>query len=514
MPIDPGVRKGRGAGSNPEGRFETRRTEAVDDGWPQELADELPPLATTLTAEHAKHVITRNDSPDIAFEQSINPYRGCEHGCVYCIWGGTEILMGNGATKAIADIRAGDEIYGTELRGQYRRYVKTQVLAHWRTRKTAYQVRLAEGTELIASADHRFLTERGWKFVAQPYAQRKSHLTNEDTLIGLCAARAAVCNCEPLGVQTQPCLDVVSVECLDERELFDITTGTGDFIANGVISHNCYARPAHAYMNLSPGLDFETRIFYKARAAELLEDELTRPGYVCKPLNLGANTDPYQPAERKLKVTRSLLEVLHRFRHPLTIVTKSALVERDIDILADMARDALVSVFVSITTLDSKLKRGLEPRAPAPSARLGAVRKLNEAGIPVGVLVAPIIPAVNDHEIEAILEASAQAGARTAGYVMLRLPHEVKDLFREWLTNHLPERADHVMSLIRAMRDGKDNDPRFGARMRGNGTFAELIRQRFQVCSRRLGLDQGRALQLSTRHFRSRAAAGGQLDLI
>jgi DNA repair photolyase len=179
-----------------------------------------------------------------------------------------------------------------------------------------------------------------------------------------------------------------------------------------------------------------------------------------------------------------------------------------------MARDALVSVFVSITTLDPALKRGLEPRAPAPLARLGAVRKLNDAGIPVGVFVAPIIPAVNDHEIEAILEACAQAGARTAGYVMLRLPYEVKDLFREWLANHLPERADHVMSLIRAMRDGKDNDPRFGSRMKGQGAYAELIGQRFAVCSRRLGLDRGRALQLSTCHFRSRAAAGGQLDLI
>lgn len=359
MPLELGFRKGRGAGSNPEGRFETRRVEAADDGWMKEPADELPPLETTVTAERARHIITRNDSPDVPFEQSINPYRGCEHGCVYC-----------------------------------------------------------------------------------------------------------------------------------------------------------FARPAHAYVNLSPGLDFETRLFYKADAARLLEEELARPGYVCKAINFGANTDPYQPIERDLKVTRSLLEVLQRFRHPLTIVTKSALVERDIDILSDMARDALVSVFLSVTTLDAGLKRALEPRAPAPVARLGVMRKLNEAGIPVGVLVAPVIPAVNDHEIEAILEACAAAGARSAGYVMLRLPYEVKTLFREWLTNHMPERAERVMSLIRGMREGKENDPRFGSRMHATGSYAELIAQRFKVCSRRLGLDQGRGFQLSTAYFQARRAAGGQLDLL
>ena len=310
-------------------------------------------------------------------------------------------------------------------------------------------------------------------------------------------------------------LRVKAVEPLESAlPLFDITTGTGDFIANGVISHNCFARPAHAYMNLSPGLDFETRLFYKADAARLLEEELARPGYVCKPINFGANTDPYQPIERELKVTRSLLEVLQRARHPLTIVTKSALIERDIDILSDMARDALVSVFLSVTTLDAGLKRTLEPRAPGPASRLGAMRKLNAAGIPVGVLVAPVIPAVNDHEIEAILEACADAGARTAGYVMLRLPYEVKVLFREWLTNHMPERAEHVMSLIRAMRDGKENDPRFGSRMHAEGSYAELIGQRFKLCSRRLGLDQGRGFQLSTRYFKPRPPSGGQLDLL
>ncbi len=358
QPLLPGT--GRGALSNPEGRFESRRVAAVDDGWPKDPeAEELPPLETTVAAEHAKRIITRNDSPDISFEQSINPYRGCEHGCVYC-----------------------------------------------------------------------------------------------------------------------------------------------------------YARPSHSYVNLSPGLDFETKLFYKAHAAQLLETELSRPGYVCKPINLGANTDPYQPIERKLRVTRSILEVLQRHRHPVTIVTKSSLIERDLDILTDLARDDLVSAFVSITTLDAALKRKLEPRAPSPAARLHAVRALKAAGVPVGVFVAPVIPAVTDHEMERILEAAAQAGALTAGYVLIRLPYEVKTLFREWLDAHVPARAEHVMSLIRATRGGRENDPRFGSRMRGEGAYAELIGRRFETACRRLGLLRHRGSRLSTQHFRPYLSAGDQLTLL
>jgi DNA repair photolyase len=353
-------RPGRGALSNPEGRFESRRVTPVDDGWASDAdANELPPLETTVTAEHAKRVISRNDSPDIGFEQSINPYRGCEHGCVYC-----------------------------------------------------------------------------------------------------------------------------------------------------------YARPSHSYVNLSPGLDFETKLFYKAHAAQLLENELSKPGYVCKPINLGANTDPYQPVERKLRVTRSILEVLQRHRHPVTLVTKSSLIERDLDILVDLARDQLVSAFVSITTLDAALKRKLEPRAPSPAARLRAVRALHAAGVPVGVLVAPVIPAVTDHEIERILEACAEAGAQTAGYVLIRLPYELKTLFREWLDAHLPERAEHVMSLIRATRNGRENDPRFGSRMRGEGAYAELLGRRFATACRRLGLNGHRESGLSTQHFRPYLSAGDQLTLL
>jgi DNA repair photolyase len=358
MQSPPKPLKGHGAISNPEGRFESRRVRAVDDGWSADREQEPPPLETTVTAEHARSIITRNDSPDILFAQSINPYRGCGHACVYC-----------------------------------------------------------------------------------------------------------------------------------------------------------YARPAHSYINLSPGLDFETKLFYKHNAAELLQQELTRPNYVCKSITLGANTDPYQPVERNLKVTRSILEVLKRFRHPVSIVTKGHLVERDIDILGDMARDNLASVLVSVTTLDPDLKRKLEPRAPGPGARLHAIRSLRDAGVPVGTLVAPIIPAINDHEIEHILEAVAEAGARSAGYVMLRLPYEVKNLFREWLAAHYPLRAAHVMSLINDLRGGRDNDPNFGSRMRGKGPFAELVRRRFEITCKRLNLNASRYPPLNTQLFSPPCPERKQLDL-
>jgi DNA repair photolyase len=697
--------KGRGAISNPEGRFESRRVEAVDDGWTIDTDEEVAPLATTVTAEHAKSIISRNDSPDIPFEQSINPYRGCGHGCVYCASGDTNILMVNGQTKLLGDLKIGDEIIGTERRGHYRRYVKTRVLAHWETLKPAYRLMLADGTSITASADHRFLSDRGWKFVMETEQgrNRRAHLTTGNKLMGVgmttgslestpsyrqgylcgvirgdghvgirkyalrrggegthCHFRLAMADdealqrsgsyLEELGVQTrafllqkatatsrevyaisagvragfrmieklvawpgfaptewtrgflggifdaegsysegivritntdhvilgrveeslrnfgfastydvpsrgknrlvhhlrllgglreqlrffhlvdpaitrkrtifgqalksQAFLDIVEIEPLGvSMPMYDITTGTGDFIANGVVSHNCYARPAHSYVNLSPGLDFETKLFYKKNAAALLKKELSRPRYVCKAINLGANTDPYQPIERKLNVTRSILEVLQEFRHPVTIVTKGHLIERDLDILAAMARDNLASVHVSVTTLDPALKRVLEPRAPSHAARLHAIRCLKEAGIPVGALVAPVIPAINDHEIEHILEAVAQAGARGAAYVMLRLPYEVKDLFREWLERHYPLRAAHVMSLVRDIRGGRDNDPNFGSRMVGSGAFAELVRRRFDVACRRLALNAARSPALDTTLFRVPRAPDAQLNL-
>ena len=275
----------------------------------------------------------------------------------------------------------------------------------------------------------------------------------------------------------------------------------------------CYARPSHAYLGLSPGLDFETKLFYKQDAAKVLEAELSHPRYVCKPIMLGANTDPYQPVERRLQVTRSILAVLAKCRHPVSIVTKGVLVARDIDLLAELARQNLTSVVMSLTTLDVEVKRTLEPRAASPQARLKIMRQLAEAGVPTGVLVAPVIPAITDHETESILEAAKDAGARMAGYVLLRLPYEVKDLFREWLAQHYPERASHVMSLVRDARDGRDNDPNFGTRMRGTGPYAELLRNRFKLATRRLGLDSSRNVALETTHFRQPGPAGSQLQL-
>jgi DNA repair photolyase len=274
----------------------------------------------------------------------------------------------------------------------------------------------------------------------------------------------------------------------------------------------CYARPSHAYLGLSPGLDFETKLLAKLDAAPLLERELARPGYRCQPIALGTNTDPYQPQERRLGITRSILEVLAQCRHPVTIVTKSAAVTRDLDLLAAMAADGLARVALSVTTLDPALARTLEPRAAAPHRRLEALRTLSAAGVPTSVMVAPVIPALNDHEIEAVLEAAAAAGTQQAGYVFLRLPHEVKELFTAWLKVHAPLRAERVLALVRQCRGGKLNDPTFGRRMRGQGAYADLIARRFALATRRLGLNQS-STPLRTDLFESPAEGRRQLRL-
>lgn len=338
--------KNRGAISNPEGRFEKERREVFDDGW--DLEEEvLPPLETTILQEIAKSIITRNDSPDIGFDQSINPYRGCEHGCIYC-----------------------------------------------------------------------------------------------------------------------------------------------------------YARPSHAYMNMSPGLDFETKIFYKVDGAKLLEKELSHPRYVCKPVVVGANTDPYQPLESKLKVTREILEVFNRYNHPVVIITKSALIERDIDLLAQLAARSLVKVAVSVTTLSTQLKQILEPRTATPKARLRVIRTLTQARVPVRVMAAPMIPMINDMELEKILQLAGEAGAPFASYTLIRLPYEVKDLFKEWLAKHFPDRAQRVMSHIRQMRGGKEYDATFGKRMHGEGEFAKLLATRFQLACQRFNLNQTHSMVLDTQSFK------------
>jgi DNA repair photolyase len=354
----PAARTGRGAVSNPPGRFELTHAELTDDGWGS-LDEELPPFATTVTAEPARTIISRNKSPDIAFDQSINPYKGCEHGCIYC-----------------------------------------------------------------------------------------------------------------------------------------------------------YARPSHGYLNLSPGLDFETKLFYKPDAAQLLERELAAPGYRCSPITIGANTDPYQPIEKQFRITRSIIEVLASYRHPFSIITKSALIERDVDLLAPLAKHDLVQVFVSVTTLSNEIKRTLEPRTSSPAARLRAIRTLSAAGIPVGVMVAPVIPVLTDSELERILEAAAKAGAQTAGYVVLRLPHELKDLFRDWLELHEPLKAKHVLTRLNALHGGRDYDSSWGRRQSGQGEYASLLRQRFIAACSRYGLRSGERFAHNLDLFRPPRHGPEQLALI
>jgi len=348
--------KGRGARSNATGRFEPETVEAFDDGWTGEDAGAAP-LRTTLTPEHARTIIAKNTSPDIGFDRSINPYKGCEHGCIYC-----------------------------------------------------------------------------------------------------------------------------------------------------------YARPSHAWMGLSPGLDFESRLFFKPGAAGLLEREFAKPRYVCKRIHIGGNTDPYQPVERELNSTRSILEVMQRFRHPFSIITKSVLIARDADILGPMGQAGLASACVSVTTLDRGLARAMEPRASTPARRLEAIARLADAGCPVSVGFAPVIPGLNDHELESVLEAASKAGATSAMYVTLRLPLEIKDLFREWLADARPERAARVMSLIRQTRGGKDYDADWSQRMKGTGPVAELIAARFRAAVKRYGLEAPRR-PLDETQFRVPASAKIQGDL-
>src|SRR3954464_8975434 len=323
----------RGARSHLQGRFESAAREPFDDGWTPE-EQETQRLQTSVTIERARSIISRNDSPDVGFSQSINPYRGCEHGCIYC-----------------------------------------------------------------------------------------------------------------------------------------------------------YARPSHSYLELSPGLDFETKLFAKTNAVEQLREELARPGYRASPIALGANPDCYQPIERKHRITRGILEVLAECEHPVTMVTKSALIERDLDLLAPMAAKNLVKVFVSIGTLDRELARKLEPRAASPQRRLDVLKALSKNGVPCGVMVAALIPALNDKTLEHVLEQAASAGAAEAAYVIMRLPNELKVLFKEWLAAHYPERAEHVISIVRQIRGGRDNDPNFGTRMSGTGNYAELIEKRFDIACRRFGLN-------------------------
>jgi DNA repair photolyase len=354
-PVGEARRRGRGAQTNATGRFEPRVTIAFDDGW--QSIEDLPPFKTEVALDTARKVITRNTSPDISFDRSINPYRGCEHGCIYC-----------------------------------------------------------------------------------------------------------------------------------------------------------FARPTHAYLGLSPGLDFESKLYMKPDAPELLERELSARNYTPRTIAIGTNTDPYQPIERRFEIMRRILEVLERAGHPVGIVTKSNLILRDIDILERMAKRNLVRVAVSVTTMDAKLSRVMEPRAPTPPRRLEALRQLAHAGVPTAVMVAPVIPAINDAEIERILEAAVANGVHHAGYVLLRLPLEIRDLFSEWLKENFPDRHDHVFKLVRDTRGGKDYDSTWGKRQTGTGPVAWMIGRRFEVACEKLGFNVERR-KVTTEHFRPPKPMAAQLDL-
>jgi DNA repair photolyase len=356
MRVRPDRNRGRSAGINPSGRFEPVSRHVFDDGW--NSLEELPPFKTEVQVEKPRTIITRNESPDISFDRSINPYRGCEHGCVYC-----------------------------------------------------------------------------------------------------------------------------------------------------------FARPTHAFMGLSPGLDFESKLFAKPDAARMLDRELSKPGYQPRTIAIGTNTDPYQPIEKQYRIMREILEVLEARGHPVGIVTKSALVTRDIDILSRMAERGLAKVALSVTTMDRMLARTMEPRASTPTKRLEAIRQLSDAGIPASVMVAPVIPGLNDPEMERILDSARAAGAREAGYVILRLPLEVAPIFKDWLLRHYPDRYRHVMSLVRSMRDGKDYDSEWGKRMKGAGPYAWQIGRRFEIAAKRLGLNAERR-QLRIDQFVAGSGAGEQLMLL
>jgi DNA repair photolyase len=498
--------RGRGAGSNPANRFEPLVVDREEPGPDK--------VATQLLADTTRSIIARNDSPDVGFETSVNPYRGCEHGCVYCLAGDTPILMADGTTRPLRAIAVGDEIYGTLRDGKQRRCVPTRVLAHWETSKPAYAVILADGTRLVASGDHRFLADGGWKFVTtgDNGGARRPHLTIGDRLLGTGDLAAVARTNGIVGRVVSPLagLSVRAIEPVGKPvELFDITTVTGDFIADGVVSHNCFARPFHEYLGFSSGLDFETKILVKEQAPELLRRELMSPKWEPQLLVMSGVTDCYQPSERKLEITRRCLGVLAEFRNPVHVITKNHLVTRDVDHLGELASFGAASVTLSITSLDPEVARRMEPRASAPRERLEAVTRLREAGIPCGVNVAPVVPGITDHELPAILAAAKEAGAVWATFMFVRLPHAVKDLFQDWLAEHYPDRKEKVLARIRALRGGKLNEGQFGKRFRAEGVFAEQMQQLFEATARRLDLPRG-GPELSTASFRR---PGQQLEL-
>ncbi len=669
-----------------------------------EYLEEAPPARLEVYEDHTREILSHNDSPDVGFAWSVNPYRGCFHACSYCMSGETPILMGDGTTRRLAEVRVDDIIYGSVARGTYRRYARTKVLAHWQTLKKAFRITLEDGTTLVASSDHRFLTERGWKYVKGSTCggQRRPHLTTGNSLLGtgafathppidadykrgyLCGMvrgdgllrifryaregrahgdqfqfRLALVDLEPLrrareflsdfevatrefvfqeafamrrrmvGIRTHarshferiqeicswpasripswragflagifdaegsysggilrisntderildevrgclaalrfdatldrsrepgratqvrvrgglrehlrffhsvaPCitrkrdiegqalksaakLRVVSIEPLGMAiPMYDITTGTGDFIANGVVSHNCYARPSHEYLGFGAGTDFDRKITVKPEAPRLLREAFERPSWKGELIVYSGVTDCYQPLEASYRLTRGCLEVCAEYRNPVGIITKSPLIERDLDVLQALAKVADVGVTVSIPLWDREHAHAVEPHVASPQRRMQIIERLAAAGLDVGVNVAPMIPGLGDEDIARILEAAAAAGARRAGFVFLRLPGSVAPVFEQRLRQTLPLRAERVLARVREARGGKLYDSRWGVRGRGEGRYAEAARALFESTARRVGLATGCMGGDDSTTFRRPDRPGRQLPLL
>jgi DNA repair photolyase len=666
--------------ANPHNRFRAVAVE-YDEG------DGPPPSQVTLIDDHSRSILSENDSPDLGFSFSVNPYRGCQSACSYCVSGDTPILLADSRTKPMSELEIGDEILGTTFDGRRHRYIRTRVLDHWRTLKVGYRVALADGTELVASGDHRFLTERGWKHV-MPFERdvgfgQRPFLTTNNSLLGtgwFAAApiqndeykrgylsgmirgdgllkrydysgrqwanrprrdrdvqhqfRLALADLEALGrsksylgelgvdcfeidfatapgnrpmrairassrtaferitsvieypiepgddwrrgflagifdaegshsdhvlrianmnrtvidhifvslvhfgfdavietierdplpifnvrirggrkehlrffhsiapaitrkwslegyaVQSAVDLRVVSIERVGLMQLFDITTGTGDFIANGVVSHNCYARPTHEYLDLGAGTDFDTKIVVKREAPALLRSAFDKPSWKGDLVMFSGVTDCYQPVEKELELTRKCLEVCLEYKNPVSVISKHALVERDIDLFLELAKEARFHLSVSLAWTDNELARAMEPWAPSPDKRLKIIETMAKAGVPVGIMCAPIIPGVNDSQLVGLLERAAGAGATWAGWALLRLPGVVKEVFEERVRVALPLAGDKILHRIRETRGGKLYDPTFFKRGRGEGPYAEMIKSMFETTVARLGMNR------------------------
>lgn len=386
------------------------------------------------------------DASRMPFRWTVNPYRGCTHACTYCLAGDTPIWMADGATKPLADLARGDRLLATELRGARRRYTTTEVLDHWATVKPAYRLRLDNGTELIASADHRFLSEHGWKHLTgyHPGGPRR-RLSSSDRLMGPGRRDARRNGQRPLAgrdVESAQGLWVSAIEPLgEELVLYDITTGTGDFVADGVVSHNCFARPTHKYLDLSPGRDFEREIVVKVNAPEALRAQLSRPSWKREHVALGTNTDPYQWVEGRYRLMPGIWQALRDADTPCSVLTKSPLLLRDLALMQELAERVGFTASLSVPTLDERTWRATEPHTPNPRTRLEAVAELNRAGVPTGVLVAPLMPGVNDspEQVDRILELATEAGATNVAGLCLHLRGEVRGIFMDWLRSYRPD---------------------------------------------------------------------------